>query len=350
MARDAAAPRAHLVMVPNPPYHPRRRFRARDGERSRSTAARGSPTATSASTTRALFANFRADAKLKMLPLYSDWIARGLVSRRALRRPLGQRRHARRPRRARRAAARAARSDSHADIATTHDRSRPTQPAARLSRPAALRRDPRPSTSRPRRRAARAARAPPSSASRPIRVAADVGQRWSSRWPTRSTASIARGARSPSQCGRQHAGAARRVSRATCRRSPRSTPTSAQDVRLYARYRALRDVAGVRVARRRATQRVDRQRAARLPAGRRRAAATRRRRASRPSRRSSPSSSAKFDDNVLDATNAWALYVDDAARARRRSRRRDRRGARGSAGRRQAPAGSSRCACPATCR
>ena len=58
--------------------------------------------------------------------------------------------------------------------------------------------------------------------------------------------------------------------------------------------------------------------------------------------------SAKFDDNVLDATNDFALYVDDEARLAGipadvlAAARAD---ARASGPR---PAGSSRCACPAT--
>ena len=46
--------------------------------------------------------------------------------------------------------------------------------------------------------------------------------------------------------------------------------------------------------------------------------------------------SSRFDDNLLDATNAWALYVDDAVAPGRRARRRRRRGARRGASRWQA--------------
>ena len=94
----------------------------------------------------------------------------------------------------------------------------------------------------------------------------------------------------------------------------------------------------------------DRQRAARLPAGRRRAARRRQGALQGSRRRSSPTSSAQFDDNVLDATNDWALViVDDEARSPafpRTSSPRRARPPRPTARR----AGSSRCACPATCR
>ena len=60
MARDESAPRVHLVMVPNPPYHPRRRFRARRRPHRAATGPAATRTATSASTIPRCFANFRA--------------------------------------------------------------------------------------------------------------------------------------------------------------------------------------------------------------------------------------------------------------------------------------------------
>ena len=60
MARDASAPRAHLVLVPNPPYHPGGDFALVDGRRRARAAAPPHLRAASASTTRTCFANFRA--------------------------------------------------------------------------------------------------------------------------------------------------------------------------------------------------------------------------------------------------------------------------------------------------
>ena len=60
--------------------------------------------------------------------------------------------------------------------------------------------------------------------------------------------------------------------------------------------------------------------------------------------------SAQFDDNVLDATDDWALYVDERGRARRTCPPTSRRSPGGCRSRRQSRDASSRCACPATCR
>ncbi|MGE5089287.1 MAG: N-acetylmuramate alpha-1-phosphate uridylyltransferase MurU [Candidatus Levyibacteriota bacterium] len=79
MASDPAAARAHMVMVPNPPYHP-------DGDfvlqRGRLTLA-ATPRLTFGNIgiyDSALFAGLPRRVKLKMLPLYRDWIGRGIVS------------------------------------------------------------------------------------------------------------------------------------------------------------------------------------------------------------------------------------------------------------------------------
>ena len=79
MARNAAAPRAHLVMVPNPPYHPAGDF-----------ALRGNAVVSGDSLTLtfgniavydgALFAGVARGVKRKMLPLFNAWIAKGIVS------------------------------------------------------------------------------------------------------------------------------------------------------------------------------------------------------------------------------------------------------------------------------
>jgi MurNAc alpha-1-phosphate uridylyltransferase len=79
MLQSDAPPRAHLVMVPNPPYHPEGDFRL-VGER---LTLDGMPRLTFGNIAlydRALFAELQSGVKLKMLPLYQRWIAAGLVS------------------------------------------------------------------------------------------------------------------------------------------------------------------------------------------------------------------------------------------------------------------------------
>lgn len=79
MARDPAAPRVHLVMVPNPPYHPAGDFALVDGRIRRD----GEPMLTFGNIglyDSALFRELPRGVKLKLLPLYHEWIARGLVS------------------------------------------------------------------------------------------------------------------------------------------------------------------------------------------------------------------------------------------------------------------------------
>lgn len=80
MARDAGAPRAHLVMVPNPPYHPDGDF-VLDGH---TLAAAGSGPALTfgniAVYDTALFAGVARNVKRKMLPLFNSWIAQRIVS------------------------------------------------------------------------------------------------------------------------------------------------------------------------------------------------------------------------------------------------------------------------------
>jgi MurNAc alpha-1-phosphate uridylyltransferase len=79
MAASRDAPRAHLVMVPNPPYHPEGDFRL-DGDALR---LEGTPRLTFGNIAvydTALFAELPRGVKLKMLPLYRRWIAAGTVS------------------------------------------------------------------------------------------------------------------------------------------------------------------------------------------------------------------------------------------------------------------------------
>jgi MurNAc alpha-1-phosphate uridylyltransferase len=79
MARDAAAPRAHLVMVPNPSYHPEGDFVLRGS----SIASDGGPTLTFGNIAiydTALFAGIAPGVRQKMLPLFNAWIGRRVVS------------------------------------------------------------------------------------------------------------------------------------------------------------------------------------------------------------------------------------------------------------------------------
>jgi MurNAc alpha-1-phosphate uridylyltransferase len=81
MAGDPAAPRVHLVMVPNPHYHPEGDF-ALPAAAARLALA-GSPRLTFGNIglyDTALFAELPRGAKLKLSPLFADWIGRGLAS------------------------------------------------------------------------------------------------------------------------------------------------------------------------------------------------------------------------------------------------------------------------------
>jgi N-acetyl-alpha-D-muramate 1-phosphate uridylyltransferase len=78
MAARAAAPRVHLVMVPNPVYHPAGDF-VLAGDR---IALDGVPRLTFANIgvyDTALFGELPRGRKLKLLPFFRDWIGRGLV-------------------------------------------------------------------------------------------------------------------------------------------------------------------------------------------------------------------------------------------------------------------------------
>jgi MurNAc alpha-1-phosphate uridylyltransferase len=78
MAGAPSSPRVHLVMVPNPPYHPAGDFALVDG-RIELDGARLTFGNIGIYDT-ALFRELPRGVKLKMLPLYHAWIARGLVS------------------------------------------------------------------------------------------------------------------------------------------------------------------------------------------------------------------------------------------------------------------------------
>jgi MurNAc alpha-1-phosphate uridylyltransferase len=79
MALDEASPRVHLVMVPNPPYHPRGDF-ALEGERIHRDGPARLTFSSLAVYDTALFRELPQGVKLKLLPLLHDWISRGLVS------------------------------------------------------------------------------------------------------------------------------------------------------------------------------------------------------------------------------------------------------------------------------
>ena len=79
-------------MVPNPPFHPSGDF-ALEGSQIRRTGPIMLTFGNIGVYDTALFRELPRGVKLKLLPLYHDWIARGLVSGRALRWPLGQRGH-----------------------------------------------------------------------------------------------------------------------------------------------------------------------------------------------------------------------------------------------------------------
>jgi MurNAc alpha-1-phosphate uridylyltransferase len=79
IAHDRTAPRVHLVMVPNPPFHPSGDFVLRDGM----LAVDGGPKLTYGNIgvyDIALFAELPRGARLQMLPLFLAWIGRGIVS------------------------------------------------------------------------------------------------------------------------------------------------------------------------------------------------------------------------------------------------------------------------------
>ena len=79
MARNPAPPRVHLVMVPNPPFHPEGDFVLDAGR----IAAHGAGKLTFGNIglyDTALFRELPRGVKLQLLPLYHDWIARGWVS------------------------------------------------------------------------------------------------------------------------------------------------------------------------------------------------------------------------------------------------------------------------------
>jgi len=79
MAATTAPPHAHMVVVPNPPYHPRGDFALVDGELALDGAV-ASTFGNIALYRTSLFWELPRGEKLKMLPLYCDWIGRRWVS------------------------------------------------------------------------------------------------------------------------------------------------------------------------------------------------------------------------------------------------------------------------------
>ena len=79
MRRDAAPPRVHLVMVPNPPYHPEGDF-ALAGHRVEADGPQRLTFGNIGVYDTALVRDLPRGVKVRMLPLYREWIARGIVS------------------------------------------------------------------------------------------------------------------------------------------------------------------------------------------------------------------------------------------------------------------------------
>jgi MurNAc alpha-1-phosphate uridylyltransferase len=79
MARDAAPPRVHLVMVPNPPFHPDGDF-VLDHGRILLEGGHRSTFGNIGLYDTALFGELPRGVKLKLLPLFREWIARDWVS------------------------------------------------------------------------------------------------------------------------------------------------------------------------------------------------------------------------------------------------------------------------------
>jgi len=79
MARSSGPPRVHLVMVPNPDFHPDGDF-VLDGGRLALDGKRKLTFGNIGLYDTALFRELPRGVKLKLLPLYRDWIARGWVS------------------------------------------------------------------------------------------------------------------------------------------------------------------------------------------------------------------------------------------------------------------------------
>jgi MurNAc alpha-1-phosphate uridylyltransferase len=77
--RAPGAPRVHLVMVPNPPYHPHGDF-GLEGERVVADSASRLTFGNIGVYDTALFRELPRGVKLKMLPLYHAWIAQRVVS------------------------------------------------------------------------------------------------------------------------------------------------------------------------------------------------------------------------------------------------------------------------------
>src|SRR5512144_790995 len=82
IAADERAPRAHLVMVPNPPYHPSGDFSFAPGDERGRIALNGAPRLTFGNIAlydTTLFGELPRHTKLKLYPLFCDWIDRGIV-------------------------------------------------------------------------------------------------------------------------------------------------------------------------------------------------------------------------------------------------------------------------------
>jgi MurNAc alpha-1-phosphate uridylyltransferase len=79
MARDPASPRVHLVMVPNPSFHPAGDFALVDGRIQQDGGERVTYSSIGVFDT-TLFRELPRHTRIKLLPLLQDWIDRGMVS------------------------------------------------------------------------------------------------------------------------------------------------------------------------------------------------------------------------------------------------------------------------------
>jgi MurNAc alpha-1-phosphate uridylyltransferase len=80
---DKHPPRVHLVMVPNPPYHPTGDFSFASGEDRGRIERNGAPRLTFGNIAlydTALFRELPHHTKLKLFPLFCDWIDHGIVA------------------------------------------------------------------------------------------------------------------------------------------------------------------------------------------------------------------------------------------------------------------------------
>ena len=307
---------------PNPPYHPAGDFALRPRP-----AAPGAARRARRARARLTFGNIGAlrhravrrtspRDKLKLLPLFRDWIARGIVSGE---RYDGHWANVGTPDELARLDA-LLRARPRSGLPNPHSTTPPMTPNPLLDFSGLPRFDAIDAEHvAPAVDALLATRARPSRARGDRRRPADLGQRRRAarRRPRPLRPRVGRGA--PPQRRRQHARRCATPTTATCRRSPRSTPTSGRTSacsRAISALAASPAFAALAAAQQKAIDnelRDFRLGGAELPAERQGAVQG-------ESQEELAGLSAKFDDNVLDATNAWSLVVERRGRARRHAR------------------------------